>query len=112
MASWCVMPNESLGASHAVADHWAIWHGWMNQSDLPNKLLDLEISDGKNTFNLQFGIQSDAPASAQAIVVASQSRKFLRRISRVDSAQDSRSHAEEAVTALFGDPTFPSHTPH
>ena len=54
---------------------------WNLKSDLPNQILRLEITDGKNSFNLRIGVESDTPASASALILASRSREFLQRIS-------------------------------
>ncbi len=104
--SWYRIPNENPG----LPDLLEYEIPWNCTSDLPNQILWLDVTDGKNKFELRFGVESDAPASALALILASRSRDFLQRVS---GEYKPPSDAEIALQGLLGGPgrSVPERTP-
>lgn len=104
--SWYRIPNENPGTPDLLENEIP----WNRKSDLPNQILWLHVTNGKDSFDLRFGVESDAPASASALILASRSRDFLQRIS---GEYKPPSDAEVALRWLFPGPSLsvPEHTP-
>ena len=108
---WChwMMPNEQLGWCSAFAGRISAYGGWRYQSDLPNTMLRLDVSirkDGNSqarSFSLRFGVQSDSPESVSALVVASRSKDFVKRISEDGARWKSPSDGQRAIRAVLPD---------
>lgn len=75
--SWYRVPNENPGTTDLLEYEIP----WNRKSDLPNQILSLFIENGQNRFDLRIGVESVAPASASALILASRSRDFLQRLS-------------------------------
>ena len=111
---WChwMLPNEQTGWCNAFAQRVMEYGGWQNQSDLPNSVAKFDVRVGKDrnseakNFSLRFGVQSDSPASASAVVVASRSKDLLKRVSAEGARWKSPSDGERAVRALLGGDFF------
>lgn len=64
--SWYRVPNENPG----TPDLLEIEIPWSRTSDLPNQILWLDITNGKNRFEFGIGVESDTPASASAQILS------------------------------------------
>lgn len=103
----CQVPNMCIGPCDLVQTEPT----WKFSSAMPNQLLRLEVSDRTNRFELRFGIESDAPDTGSAVILAARSRDFLRRISADGQKWKSPSDAAVALRSFIPDISFPNDVP-